>query len=162
MPRVLVSDTNIWVDFHRAGLLDALFSLPYEFCTTDFVKAELIAPEAKRLISLGLKIHGLDGSEINQLGSLMQSLNHSSLADVSCFFLADKLKCPLLTGDGRLRKLAAKRSVVVHGSLWLLDRLVETKAISKKKAADALKAMIDEESRFPEDECRKRFSAWGA
>lgn len=161
MSRILVSDTNIWVDFHRAGLLDVLFSLPYEFCTTDFVKAELIAPEALRLISLGLKIHDLSGEEINRLGVLMQTLNYSSLADVSCFFLADKLQCTLLTGDGRLRKLAAKRFVVVHGSLWLLDRLVESKAISKKKATEALRAMMDEESRFPEEECRKRFSAWG-
>lgn len=116
MPRILVSDTNIWVDFHRAGLLNVLFSLPYEFCTTDFVKAELIAPEVRRLISLGLKVHDFNGEEIIRLGVLMQTLNYSSLADVSCFFLADKLQCLLLTGE--------RGPIFWTGKLMLIYQLV--------------------------------------
>lgn len=35
--QVYISDTNIWIDFRNAGLLGALFDLPFELCSTDFV-----------------------------------------------------------------------------------------------------------------------------
>lgn len=111
MPRILVSDTNIWIDFHRADLLNAVFRLPYAFCTTDFVKAELTTPGMDYMISLGLTIYSLDGNEIKQLYGLCQSFNNSSLADVSCLFLANALNCPLLTGDGRLRSAGEQKTV---------------------------------------------------
>jgi hypothetical protein len=42
---VFVSDTNIWIDFEKVGLLDKLFSLPFQYWTTDFVANELAQPE---------------------------------------------------------------------------------------------------------------------
>lgn len=39
--QVYISDTNIWIDFRNAGLLDALFDLPFQLCSTDFVLSEL-------------------------------------------------------------------------------------------------------------------------
>jgi hypothetical protein len=41
---VFVSDTNIWIDFDKVGLLDELFSLPFQYCTTDFAAEELEPP----------------------------------------------------------------------------------------------------------------------
>lgn len=29
MSRIYISDTNIWIDFRNAGLLDELFELPF-------------------------------------------------------------------------------------------------------------------------------------
>ncbi|MFA7242785.1 MAG: hypothetical protein WC091_21985 [Sulfuricellaceae bacterium] len=162
MPRILVSDTNIWIDFHRADLLNAVFRLPYTFCTTDFVKAELTTPGIDYMISLGLTIHSLDGNEIKQLYGLCQSFNNSALADVSCLFLANALNCPLLTGDGRLRKTAGQQGVIVYGSLWLLDRLFTLKIISGKEASEGLRAMMTKNGRLPKEACQKRLTAWDA
>lgn len=55
MQRVLVfvSDTNIWIDFDKVGLLDELFSLPFQFCTTDFVAEELMQPDVRQLVRRG-------------------------------------------------------------------------------------------------------------
>ena len=41
MSRIYISDTNIWIDFNNAGLLDELFRLPFALCCTDFVLEEL-------------------------------------------------------------------------------------------------------------------------
>jgi len=30
--QVYISDTNIWIDLRNAGLLDALFDLPFTLC----------------------------------------------------------------------------------------------------------------------------------
>lgn len=162
MPRILVSDTNIWIDFHRADLLNAVFRLPYTFCTTDFVKAELTTPGIDYMISLGLTIHSLDGNEIKQLYGLCQSFNNSSLADVSCLFLANALNCPLLTGDGRLRKAAGQQGLIVYGSLWLLDRLFALNIISGKEAIEGLRTMMTQNGRLPKEACQKRLTTWDA
>lgn len=160
MTSVLVSDTNIWIDFQHADLLEELFRLPYEFLTTDFVINELQQPEGSMLIALGLKVASLEGSEVAELFSLSQRHGHSSLPDMSCFYMASKTGYPLLTGDGALRKLAAKEELIVHGSLWLLDLLVEHKVIEPSRAILGLDKMVGAASRLPAAECERRRQRW--
>ena len=160
MKAVLVSDTNIWIDFQHAGFLKSIFLLPFEFLTTDFVINELQEPEGSILVSLGLKVIVLDGSEVANLFTISQENNHSSLPDVSCFYVALTKGCPLLTGDGALRKLAKNKGVIVYGSLWLLDQLVEQELILPALAADGLQKMLAAGSRLPPIECHTRLTHW--
>lgn len=162
MTPVLISDTNIWIDFQHAGLLNEIFRLPFEFITTDFVIDELQQPEGSMLIGLGLKVSLMDGADVAALFSLSQEHEHSSLPDMSCFYVASKMGYPLLTGDGALRKLAKDESVIVYGSLWLLDRLVEHKVITPAMAAEGLQKMLAAGSRLPVSECDERLKSWMA
>jgi hypothetical protein len=125
--RVYISDTNIWIDFGRAGLLDALFALPFTFVSTDFVVDELNHPAPAGLLERGLVVETLAEEAVEQLFTLMAEHGNSSLADVSCYLIAKTQGVPLLTGDGRLRKQAEKDGVQVHGALWLLDQLGGTR-----------------------------------
>lgn len=86
--KVLVSDTNIWIDLHRSGLLEAAFGLPHAFATTDFVWRELHTPPGRALTEMGLRVEGIGNDEMLTLLELRQTLNNSSLADVPCYFLA--------------------------------------------------------------------------
>jgi len=158
--QVYISDTNIWIDFRNAGLLDALFSLPFKLCCTDFVLDELKDFDTLQLLEQGLVVETLDGPATSALFALMQAHNNSSLADVSCYQLAQQTKHPLLTGDGRLRKQAQTDGLQVHGALWLLDQLVVHQTITAKEAAKGLQSMLDAGSRLPEAECQKRFANW--
>lgn len=160
--QVYISDTNIWIDFRNAGLLDALFSLPFKLCCTDFVLDELQDVDTKHLLARGLVVETLDAAATAALFNLMQAHNNSSLADVSCYQLAHQTKHPLLTGDGRLRKQAKSDGLIVHGALWLLDQLVEHNIINSKNAAKGLQSMMDAGSRLPEAECQKRLANWAA
>lgn len=160
MSRIYIGDTNIWIDFENADLLPALFRLSLELCCTDFVFNEL--PEATRRV---LKMHLLlvetiDASDMASLFELMTKHNNSSLADVSCYFVAQATGRPLLTGDKRLRAQAQTDGVEVFGALWLLDRLIEESVIPAVVAADALESMLDQGARFPLHECHKRVAAW--
>lgn len=67
---------------------------------------------------------------------------------------------PLLTGDGQLRKQAAKDGIEVRGALWLLDQLVEHQIIATAHAAAALQAMLDAGARLPPAECEQRMVVW--
>jgi predicted nucleic acid-binding protein len=158
--QVYISDTNIWIDFRNAGLLDALFGLPFTLCCTDFVLDELKDFDTQQLLAQGLVVETLDGPATAALSALMQTHNNSSLADVSCYQLAQQTKHPLLTGDGRLRKQAQTDGLQVHGALWLLDQLVMHQTIKTKEAAKALQRMMDTGSRLPDAECRHRMSLW--
>ncbi len=157
-----VSDTNIWIDFGRAGLLDALFELPFTYLSTDFVIGELTYPDPEDLRQRGLVSEGLNETEVAALYGLMAEHNNSSLADVSCYLLA-KTKClPLLTGDGRLRKQALKDGLEVHGALWLLDQLLVYAVVPPQRAAAALLTMRAAGARLPEAECLHRLAIWQA
>ncbi|MBP7484697.1 MAG: hypothetical protein KA781_05250 [Aquabacterium sp.] len=158
--RIYISDTNIWIDFGRAGLLDALFALPFTFVSTDFVVNELSHPDPVALRSLGLVVQNLNEVEVQSLFGLMVDHGNSSLADVSCYLVAKAQGHPLLTGDGRLRKQAIKDGLHVHGALWLLDELVANRVINPNQAADALQTMLTEGARLPSQECTHRLAAW--
>lgn len=131
---VYVSDTNIWIDFRHAGLLEVLFDLPFKLC--------------------------FDDAGVARLFELTSTHNNSSLADVSCYQLAKDTGRPLLTGDGQLRKQALKDRLTVHGALWLLDRLVEHGTVTPTQAAIGLESMLDRGARLPQEECRRRLHDW--
>ena len=115
--KVLVSDTNIWIDLHRSGLLEAAFHLPHAFATTDFVWRELQTPPGRALTDMGLSVEAIEGDEMPTLLELRHALNNSSLADVSCYFLARERGWALLTGDGALRRSARQSEIEVRGVL---------------------------------------------
>lgn len=160
MPQVYIGDTNIWIDFRNAGLLDALFGLPFTLCCTDFVLNELQDFDHAHLRAQGLVVEVLDEQATSALFGLMQAHNNSSLPDVSCYHLARQTGRPLLTGDGRLRKQAQSDGLQVHGALWLLDQLIMHKLIRPARAAKGLRNMLATGARLPELECAKRLASW--
>ena len=160
MSRVYISDSNIWIDFQHADLLDELFRLPLTLCCTDFVIAELRSMSPAALIERGLQIETLDEQAIFRLFKLMAIHHYNSVADISCYLLAQETGWPLLTGDGRLRKLARQQGVQVHGVLWLLDRLLGHGVISRERAAGALQVMLAHGARLPAADCHARLLVW--
>jgi predicted nucleic acid-binding protein len=158
--QVYISDTNIWIDLRHAGLLETLFDLPFTFCCTDFVVAELEDFDQQALQAQGLLVSTLDSADTQRLFTLMSEHNNSSLADVSCYLLAKDTGHPLLTGDGRLRKQALGDGLTVYGALWLLDQMVAHKVITAAKAAQALEKMLQAGARLPANECQHRITAW--
>lgn len=158
--KILVSDTNIWIDLHRSCLLETVFKLPHQFVTTDFVWRELRKPPGQQLTDLGLAIEALNSSETLELFNLRQVLNNSSLADVSCYFVARERGWTLLTNDGALRKSGRKAALDVRGVLWLLDEMERHQILSHTKLVKALESMRKAGSRLPDEECQKRLARW--
>lgn len=160
MNKIYISDSNIWIDIHNAGLLDELFQLPVTLCSTDFVLDELNDLPEDQLVARGLRVETLDGDEVGKLYALKAEHNNSSLADVSCYYLAQQTGYPLLTGDGRLRKQAAKDGIQVLGVIWLLEQLIAHGVIAPARAAQALETMLQHGARLPQTECQQRIQQW--
>ena len=160
MKVVYISDSNIWIDFRNADLLEHLFRLPFSLCCTDFVLLELNNFPKEDLIRNGLIIEKMDDKSVVRLYDLRTLHNNSSLADVSCYLLAHQTGRPLLTGDGRLRKQALMDGMQVHGALWLLDKMIDHSILKAHDAAKALQLMLSHGARLPPGECQTRLSVW--
>jgi rRNA-processing protein FCF1 len=128
----LIVDTNVLIDLHSGGIVEQFFALPYEFVSPDVIIEESEEPDGKEL-----ERQGLIRAELSSDGAL-----------------------PLLTGDRRLRNLADKHRVPVHGTLWVLDEMVKHNVLTKGQAAHALQLMLDKNSRLPPSECTHRFRLW--
>lgn len=76
MNKVYISDSNIWIDIHNAGLLDELFQLPVTLCSTDFVLDELNDLPEDQLVARGLRVETLDGDEVGKLYALKAVFNN--------------------------------------------------------------------------------------
>lgn len=123
---VLVSDTSVLIDVQRAGLIERLFDLPYQFVVPDLLyERELkdwIGPD---LVLLGLRVEELSKEEVIQATQLRRDRPALSLPDVFAFCLASQRNWMLLTGDGALRAEALRQTLAMHGVLWLFDELLD-------------------------------------
>jgi len=76
--------------------------------------------------------------------------------------LAKMQDATLVTGDNRLNKLAIASGLTVHGALWLLDQMVDFKALEPGQAVAALTHSLERGARLPANECRHRLIKWSS
>ena len=170
MKKIVVNDTNVFIDLYEVGLLDEFFSLPWEVHTTDFVMLELqregqhdtvVRFKAdKRLI-----VPVLEAKELLEIGNIyQQNLNRTNLSytDCSVWYYAKVNNYILLTGDRKLRTVSAYDGVEVHGVIYVFDTLVECNMISRQVAVEKLQHLYVINPRLPKEEIDKRINLWKA
>ena len=159
-PSACVADANILIDLHAGGVLKEAFALPFQWMTPDVVLAELQNPPGAELLEYGLKEEALTGEQVLEVAGLVSVYRRVSTNDLFALVLAEDSAATLLTGDRHLREIAKSREVPVHGTLWVLDQLVELELLNPARAASALRAMVATGSRLPPDESTARLSRW--
>lgn len=165
MKRIAVQDANILIDLELADLFDAWFSLGIETHTTDLVVREIRRGghnvafshvKANRIAT-----HGFDSEKMSRLIAIKAEIGSAvSVPDCSALVLAMDLDSMLLTGDGPLRKQAKSRCIEVHGTLWIMDRVVEKGAMASEIVADRLSLLMTLGRYLPRAECDKRLGKW--
>ena len=162
--KLIISDTNIFIDLISINVLDKLFLLPCDICTTDFVINEIRWPNQraeidKHIITKELEEVSFGFNELVKISEL-HSNNSISMTDCSVWYLAKETGGRLLTGDGKLKRAAEGDNVKVSGILYIFDNLVEYNIVDKASAAVLLKQLMAINSRLPKAECEKRIDAW--
>lgn len=159
-PPVCVVDANILIDLHAGGVLQLVFGLPFSLAAPNVLIAELQEPDAEQLLRYGLKSVELSGRDVQKMQRLAALHKSVAVNDLFALILAKTLGATLLTGDRHLRQAAEREGVSIHGTLWLLDEIVRLKMASPWLAAQALRNMLDRDSRLPLGECEKRLKRW--
>ncbi len=168
MKKIVVNDTNVFIDLLYVGLLDKFFRLPWEIHTTDLVMLELVKEGQKETVevyeTMGfLNVAKFDFDEVLEINKLLkrfESKTNVSLTDCSVWYYAKQNSYALLTGDRKLRNSALSEGVEVHGIIYVFDALVESKIIPVSMAHERLELLKEHNPRLPQNEIDKRLKLW--
>lgn len=165
MNKIVVSDTNIFIDLISVGLQEKLFLLPIEIHTTDMVIFE-IKREGQSgimidLINKGyLSVKTYTSEEMLQFLQARHRKYNLSLADYSVLTYSKENSYILLTGDGNLRKVALSEGVEVHGSIYIINMMVEYNIISTLEGAEVLDTLKNINQRLPKVQLDILINKW--
>lgn len=144
--KLLITDTNVFFDLINVGALPEFYSLDIDICTTELVINEIKPLEQRNQIDVfiranELKVYGFTAEEIDSIMSYETTRTFKGITDKSVLWKSDQLKCPLLTGDKKLKNEAEDRGIEVHGSIWVIRTLVDKGFIEKSKGIDFLEQL---------------------
>ncbi len=156
--KFLISDANIIIDIIAGNLIEAMFSLNYEFGTPDILYAEELEDQHPEIQKAGLKLLELQPKSIETAMEYYENNTASkvSVNDCIALSLAQQEQCTLLTGDAKLRQLAIVEGVRVKGTLWLVRQLVVNAIITIDEAEQAYVKMQEDGSRLPSQEIQNQ------
>ena len=160
--RIIVSDTSCIIDLHKVELLLAALTLPYTFVIPhslfDSELHRLTEDEKAELLRLGMEVRELDGDGVAQAVDYFNT--HPALQLNDCFALrmAEELDDSILmTGDAKLREVAAAKTIEVHGVLWATDELDQHNIVDREVLHAAMRTFRDDPLVYlPVEEVRLR------
>lgn len=169
--KIAVKDANVFIDLESMGLLDLWFQLGITTLTSSFVVMELEDgghENALACIRAGQAMEAeISGEEMAGPFADFQDTHGGtglSETDLSVIYLAIREDAMVLSGDRLLRTTAEARHLEVHGTLWIMDRLVDDGVLKSAVAADRLEALTRRTGReqryLPKVECESRISRW--
>jgi len=146
---ILVSDANIFIDMDVGDLTKPMFRLKETFATPDVLYREELEEHHAELPGLGLRIEQLSSNGVAEVERLSAIYNGPSTNDLFAIALAKERQWPLLSGDRRVREAADAEGVEIRGTLWLIERMVQTRTISLERAQTGVELMRNGGRRLP-------------
>lgn len=153
-------DANFIFDLDAGNILDCLSRLGYTFFMANFIAHEIQTVPLERLRRCGLEIVDLEPGQVSEIFELHRTHQGLSYRDLSAFVLARDTRSVLVTGDSRLRTMAEGNGVECHGTLWILDALVDGGILKGARAADAVRLMQANSRWLPRMQCDLRMKRW--
>lgn len=137
-----------------------VFALSYDICTTDFVVKEILESDQKAQIesfirAMKLTVFKLTADEVEAVRQFSTQRYFKGITDKTVLWKAYQLKCPLLTGDKKLRNEAEDLNIEVHGSIWVINELIEKGIVSWAKGTELLEKLKLINASLPHDEINK-------
>lgn len=148
---LLISDTNIFIDFEEGELIDELFCLAYTLGVPDLLYEDELREQHADLLARGLKLLELDAQGLSRIMKLGRLYPQPSRLDLAALVTAEQNNCALVTGDRNLRRAAKSEGIQVYGTLWICEQLVHEEVISVERLALAYKRMRERGRRLPKD-----------
>jgi hypothetical protein len=128
----------------------------------EFGRHPLGAGALEAFAGLGVDVVELPGEDIAEALQILSAMGATLVGrvDLLALVLAQRENGVFLTDDRRLRELAGVRDVEVHGTLWVLDRMVAHSFVRPEQALRALDTMVRMGCRFPREEVDRRRGLW--
>lgn len=158
--KLIITDTNVFFDIISIDILPEFFALDFEICTTDFVVKEVLESTQKEQIESfiranRLNVFKLTEDEVEEIRKFPTTRFFKGITDKTVLWKSYSLKCLLLTGDKKLRNEAEGLGIEVHGSFWVITKLIEELIITKGKGVELLNKLKLLNANLPHDEIDK-------
>lgn len=153
--KLIITDTNVFFDLINIQALPEFFSMDYEICTTDFVLNEILFSSQKNQIdafirSGKLTVYSFTSKELDEINTMITKRNLRVLTDKTVLWKSLQLKCPILTGDMKLRKEAEDFGISVYGDRSIKHKKTEgLKTATKWRPASSAEAPASVETILP-------------
>ena len=134
-----------------ANLTSKMFALPYSFATPDILFYDELEEEHPNLLDTDLEILPLNSDTIKYTESIVPKYPKAGKNDLFALSLAKQECCPLLTGDGALRKAGQNEGIEILGTIWIINELIKHSIINKDEAMEAYDLMKENKRRLPWD-----------
>jgi predicted nucleic acid-binding protein len=157
---LIITDTNVFFDIIGIGALPEFFALDFEIYTTDFVIQEILESDQQLQIesfirSKSLNVFKFTAEELVEIKNFQTQRIFKGITDKTVLWKSHQLKCPLLTGDKKLRNEAEDLNIEVHGSIWVINELVEKQIVTAIQGIELLEKLKLINSSLPLDEIDK-------
>lgn len=161
MTSVIINDASCLIDLRKGGLVEVLCNLPYRFIVPLPIRESEVLDfsnqQWKHLDDNGMITHDLTPEEVKQAFEFKKYHPSLSSNDCFCYVTARVHAGMLLTGDALLRRIACENGLRVHGVLWVIDELVNSRACGTSLLIKALRAWQSDDTVFlPPREIIKR------
>jgi len=156
----LVADASVLIDLHNGELTIAAFSLPHHWVTPDVIAHQLQRPSFESLEKAGLQVIELSPGEVDLVSDLSATYKKPGRQDLFALALAKSRQMTLIAGDKDLRNAAEAEKVPVHGTLWVLDQLVNDRYLPPAVAVSSLSLIVERGARLPQPEITARLRLW--
>jgi predicted nucleic acid-binding protein len=126
--KLLITDTNVFIDIIRLDKINEFLELSQEIHTTQFVINEL-KPNQKEALSIfennKLIIKSFEADEVLEIFKMKVTRNNVSkrIADRSVLYYATNREGILISGDKNLKKEAQEKGLEVHGTIWIISEM---------------------------------------
>ncbi len=158
--RLIITDVSVLFDLYLLEILPEFFALKADISTTSFVYNEIVIANQvvefevyKRTQQLHIII--LTDKEQESVHQFVTKRNLKSLPDKTMLWKSIQLNCSMLTCDRKLKLEAKDHGVEVHGSIWVIEKLVEEDILNTSKAIALLEQLKTVNDRLPMEEIDK-------
>lgn len=152
--RVVLTDVSVFFDLYSLQVLTAFFDLDWEIHTTNFVYNEITYEEQINEFAVFVEIQKLQiikisSEEEDEINSMKLKRPNKSFPDKTVLWKAKQNNSILLTCDKALREEANHLKIEVHGSIWVINQLIDNEMISISKGICLLEKLKRVNSRLP-------------
>jgi predicted nucleic acid-binding protein len=163
--KVAITVVSVLFDLFYVGVLPEFFGLDIEIYTTGFIYNEILQSDEKNEFELfvrsgQLKIIVVEENEQETISNMKLTYSNRSIADKTALYKAMQMECILLTCDDKLKKEAIKQKLEVHGSIWIIDQLLDNDIIDTNRAIEVIESLKKTNSWLPVDELDRRLTKY--
>ena len=153
-----MKDACVLFDLMDLGLLDRFFALGLQVVTSPQVVREVARNDQREILAAVIAERKLvvdSRVTLEDILAVKKMYPGLTFTDCSVFALARQMDGIILSSDKGVRNAAKKNLIEVHGTLWIVELLVQRGEITKTHGIDSLKLLMDVNNRAPVKAIRK-------